>query len=41
MRPSPRLPSVDLSLTELLPRSGYAATSANVGLAGSILFALF
>jgi MFS family permease len=29
------------ALTELLPRSGYAATSANVGLAGSILFALF
>ena len=28
------------ALTELLPRSGYAATSANVGLAGSILFAL-
>ncbi|MFP3607364.1 MFS transporter, partial [Paraburkholderia sp. SIMBA_053] len=26
---------------ELLPRSGYAATPANVGLAGSILFALF
>src|SRR6202050_1684362 len=29
------------ALTELLPRSGYAATSANVGLAGSLLFALF
>ncbi|WP_394837943.1 MFS transporter [Pendulispora rubella] len=29
------------ALTELLPKSGYAATSANVGLAGSILFALF
>jgi MFS family permease len=29
------------ALTELLPRSGYAATPANVGLAGSILFALF
>src|SRR6202020_2517868 len=26
---------------ELLPRSGIAATSSNVGLAGSILFALF
>src|SRR6201994_843141 len=29
------------ALTELLPRSGYAASTANVGLAGSILFALF
>lgn len=29
------------ALTELLPRSGIAATPANVGLAGSILFALF
>jgi len=29
------------ALTELLPHSGYAATPANVGLAGSILFALF
>ena len=29
------------ALSELLPRSGYAATPANVGLAGSILFALF
>lgn len=29
------------ALTELLPRSGYAATAANIGLAGSILFALF
>src|SRR5246500_5265200 len=29
------------ALTELLPRSGFAATSTNVGLAGSILFALF
>src|ERR1700758_3823812 len=29
------------ALTELFPRSGYAATPANVGLAGSILFALF
>src|SRR6204780_3266300 len=29
------------ALTELLPRSGLAATTANVGLAGSILFALF
>jgi MFS family permease len=29
------------ALTELLPRSGFAATTANVGLAGSILFALF
>ncbi|QCP53863.1 MFS transporter [Trinickia violacea] len=29
------------ALTELLPRSGYAATPANVGLAGSLLFALF
>ncbi|KAA1007376.1 MFS transporter [Paraburkholderia panacisoli] len=29
------------ALTELLPRSGFAATPANVGLAGSILFALF
>ncbi|HKT99011.1 MAG TPA: MFS transporter, partial [Paraburkholderia sp.] len=29
------------ALAELLPRSGYAATPANIGLAGSILFALF
>src|SRR5246500_2057464 len=29
------------ALTELLPRSGFAPTSTNVGLAGSILFALF
>jgi MFS family permease len=29
------------ALTELLPRSGYAATPANIGLAGSILFATF
>ena len=29
------------SLTELLPKSGYAATPANIGFAGSILFALF
>ena len=29
------------ALTELLPRSGIAATPSNVGLAGSILFALF
>jgi MFS family permease len=29
------------ALTELLPRSGIAPTSSNVGLAGSILFALF
>jgi MFS family permease len=29
------------ALTELLPKSGYEATPANVGLAGSILFALF
>jgi len=29
------------ALTELLPRSGFAASSANIGLAGSILFALF
>jgi MFS family permease len=29
------------ALTELLPRSGFAATPANIGLAGSILFALF
>jgi MFS family permease len=29
------------ALTELLPKSGYTATPANVGLAGSILFALF
>jgi MFS family permease len=29
------------ALTELLPKSGYAKTPANVGLAGSILFALF
>lgn len=29
------------ALTELLPRAGFAPTPANVGLAGSILFALF
>lgn len=29
------------ALLELLPKSGYAKTPANVGLAGSILFALF
>src|SRR6266576_3699364 len=29
------------ALMELLPKSGYAATPANVGFAGSILFALF
>jgi len=29
------------ALTELLPKSGYPATPGNVGLAGSILFALF
>jgi MFS family permease len=29
------------ALTELLPKSGYAATPGNLGLAGSILFALF
>src|ERR1700694_4919167 len=29
------------ALTELLPKSGYASTPGNVGLAGSILFALF
>src|ERR1700684_4141600 len=29
------------ALTELLPKSGYAKTPANIGLAGSILFALF
>ncbi len=29
------------ALKELLPRSGIAATTANVGLAGSIMFALF
>src|SRR5246127_2731064 len=29
------------ALTELLPRSGFAATPSNVGLAGSILFAVF
>ena len=29
------------ALTELLPRSGYKATPGNVGVAGSILFALF
>ncbi len=29
------------ALTELLPKSGYANTPANVGFAGSILFALF
>jgi len=29
------------ALTELLPKSGYASTPANLGFAGSILFALF
>jgi MFS family permease len=29
------------ALTELLPKSGYKATPANVGFAGSVLFALF
>src|SRR5215471_12393967 len=29
------------ALTELLPKSGYPATAGNVGLAGSILFAVF
>src|SRR5215470_15548589 len=29
------------ALTELLPKSGFAATPGNIGLAGSILFALF
>jgi MFS family permease len=29
------------ALSELLPKSGYAKTPANVGLAGSVLFALF
>src|SRR5262249_39475095 len=29
------------ALSELLPKSGYAATPGNIGLAGSILFALF
>lgn len=29
------------ALTELLPKSGYRATPGNIGLAGSILFALF
>jgi len=29
------------ALAELLPRSGYAATPSSIGLAGSILFALF
>src|SRR5271169_6460917 len=29
------------ALTELLPKSGIASTPGNVGLAGSILFALF
>jgi MFS family permease len=29
------------ALAELLPRSGYAASASNIGLAGSILFALF
>jgi len=29
------------ALTELLPKSGYTATAANVGFAGSVLFALF
>jgi len=29
------------ALTELLPQSGYKATAGNVGIAGSILFALF
>src|SRR4051794_11234806 len=30
-----------LALTELLPRSGYEATPANIGYAGSLMFALF
>ena len=29
------------ALTELLPKSGYKATAANVGFAGSVLFAIF
>ena len=29
------------ALTELLPKSGYAVTPGNIGLAGSVLFALF
>ena len=29
------------ALTELLPKSGYKASPANIGYAGSILFALF
>ena len=29
------------ALTELLPKSGYKATPASVGFAGSVLFALF
>ncbi|HEY1610572.1 MAG TPA: MFS transporter, partial [Paraburkholderia sp.] len=29
------------ALAELLPKSGYAASASNIGLAGSILFALF
>src|SRR5215471_12727713 len=29
------------ALTELLPKSGYPATPGNIGLAGSILFAVF
>jgi MFS family permease len=29
------------ALTELLPKSGYAATPGNIGLTGSIMFALF
>jgi len=29
------------ALTELLPKSGYKATSANIGFTGSLLFALF
>src|SRR5271167_4541888 len=29
------------ALTELLPKSGYKATPANIGFAGSVLFALF
>src|ERR1700738_3232783 len=29
------------ALSELLPKSGHAKTPANIGLAGSILFALF
>ncbi len=29
------------ALTELLPKSGYAATPGNIGLVGSIMFALF